>query len=197
MPAAVPVIKASRKSMSAPAWPGLVGRPRVTATAPATVIPVIKYARKSKSDPAWPNLSSGRKLGALGLPQITTPGAGYGGFAWPGFAQSQGFGNPAPGWSLPCGSTPKFRLKINAGSRTIKIDFLQPGVVTLGRPTLTLKANPAVGLNADIVLTGGAGSIWTTATATFTATSAGGVYAVLKNSAPYPAIAYFDNFSVT
>jgi len=67
-------------------------------------------------------------------------------------------------------------VPVTAGSRQILIDVLQdvdPG--TGLRPRMTVKANPDVGLNTDLVVDAAVGVAWQTLTAAFTATGSGAV----------------------
>lgn len=75
----------------------------------------------------------------------------------------------------------RFRWAVNSGTRAISIWARQPANVDL-RPALIVKANPDVGLLADVVSVAPSGSGWVhLPDATFVATAAGAVWVELHN----------------
>jgi hypothetical protein len=92
----------------------------------------------------------------------------------------------------------RFKWVIKSGERSIYINCKQ--VINLNpRPTITIKANPSVGLNADIVGTAPSGVDWVTiGPLTFTAASKGVVYVELSNNyITSNESAFFDHIVVT
>lgn len=87
----------------------------------------------------------------------------------------------------------RFRWTVAVGDRAISVWVLQ-SINLNPRPAIIVKANPDVGLAADITSTAGSGSGWVhIPDATFTATAAGVVWVELHNRLYqdiYPA--YFD-----
>jgi len=115
----------------------------------------------------WPNTESAgtRQLvnipavnGALG--QIKIDGAAY----TLGATRNNSEGNPSP----PClsiyypGTCHRFRWGVTAGSRSLTVDTKQVSNVTGKRPRIIVRANPAIGVNADVVGDAGSGTSWVT-----------------------------------
>lgn len=106
-------------------------------------------------------------------------------------------GNPAP----PCLAIDipghhRFRWGVLAGTRTISIDTKQVSNVTGKRPRIIVKANPEIGVNADVVGDAGAGTGWTTiGPLTVTPTSDGVLWVELWNmdTQTFESPAYFDH----
>ena len=71
--------------------------------------------------------------------------------------------------------------------------------ILIARPTLTVRANPAIGVNADVTATAPAGTGWVTiGPLTFTASASGGI--VIELFAPWDggeSGTWFDSISVT
>jgi hypothetical protein len=103
-------------------------------------------------------------------------------------------GNPAPSLKLKAGRWP-VRLAVKSGARTVKVDLRQPDA-TAARPVLRVKANPDIGLAADVSATAGAATNWQTVTLNFTATADGGVRVELENPDPEKPC-WFDNLVLT
>jgi hypothetical protein len=103
-------------------------------------------------------------------------------------------GNPAPSLKLKVGRWP-VRLAVKSGSRTLKVDVRQPDAAA-ERPVLRVKANPDIGLAADVSATAGSATDWQTLTLNFTATADGGVRVELENPAPGKPC-WFDNLVLT
>lgn len=73
----------------------------------------------------------------------------------------------------------RFRWHVASGARTIQVSCKQ-AINTSPRPTLVVKANPDIGVNADVTETAGAGTGWVTiGPATINPTSAGAVWVEL------------------
>lgn len=106
-------------------------------------------------------------------------------------------GNPTP----PClaidqPNVRRFRWGVLAGTRTISIDTKQVSNVTGKRPRIIVKANPEIGVNADVVGDAGAGTGWTTVgPLTVTPTSDGVLWVELWNmdTDTFQSSAYFDH----
>ncbi len=114
----------------------------------------------------------------------------------PGSGIDASIGNPAPSLRLAGRNRYVRRLKVAAGSRTVRVHALQP-IAARARPKITIEANPLVGLASDVVEESGAGTGWLTIEATFTATSAGAVNVVLENPEPrHLDCCWFDNLFI-
>jgi len=184
---------------SAPDIAGRVARPRVTtaiATAPVTAK---GFSFGKRCNPDIPGRVSGRRQPGMNHAlDIKSVDAGYGQTLRAGSGISQAFGNPAPSLALGCGSQPMdFRIPVSTGTRIVKVDFLQPGLVTLARPRMIIRANPQIGIPADTYVDGAAGSSWNTVSITLAITQSGGIHVCLYNPAIYPNLAYADNLKVT
>ena len=101
-------------------------------------------------------------------------------------------GTSAPGYLLgrgtpylPVGVNGRFRIPVDSGARTIKIDVKNDSKYATAwkYPRLTVFANPAVGLATNKTASATSGTGWQTLTVTFTATAAGGVEAQLESFA--------------
>ena len=88
-----------------------------------------------------------------------------------GTAQDTTQGSPSqPSQSQPRPGIQKDIVwRVTAGARTIAIDAKYSGTA----PRITLKRNPAVGLQEDVVVVAGGGGGWTTISSSFTATGTG------------------------
>lgn len=113
---------------------------------------------------------------------------------YPRVAVDGSVGNPGPSLKVRWSRYP-FRLAVRAGARRVTVDVRQP-VATAVRPKLVVKANPAIGLNADVTATAGTGTDWQTLEAAFTATANGGVKVWLVNE-DFMNPCWFDNVKVT
>jgi hypothetical protein len=103
-------------------------------------------------------------------------------------------GNPAPSFQNRGGAW-SVRLAVKSGARTVKVDVRQPDVAA-ARPVLRVKANPDIGLAADMSATASAATDWQTVTLNFTATADGGVRVELENPDPEKPC-WFDNLVLT
>jgi len=105
-------------------------------------------------------------------------------------------GNPAPSFRLRGGGRKMFAMPIAAGARTITAHLKQANSLRQ-RPTLTLMANTALGIAANITETAGAGAGWVTVTINFTATASGVGWVQFMNPDTYfDAFAYIDNLNI-
>lgn len=69
-------------------------------------------------------------------------------------------GNPAtPCLRLDARGVWRFRWRVRAGSRSIQVNVKQ-AINLSPRPTLTVKANPAIGIAADVSATAGSSAGW-------------------------------------
>ena len=75
----------------------------------------------------------------------------------------------------------RFRWGVEAGNRTISIRVKQVANVE-PFPSLVLKANPAVGIDADIVEVSDGGAGWVTITSSFLCIAAGVIWVELRNN---------------
>ncbi len=76
-------------------------------------------------------------------------------------AADAAFGNPLPSIRLDAKGFWRTRWVVRAGTRTVKVDCLQ-AVNSSPRPTITVKANPAIGVAADVSATAGSNTGWIT-----------------------------------
>lgn len=164
---------------------------------PTTVIGVRALVCSSPDLPG--RIPATRRLAATNTPfDLILGTGGYGQVLRAGNGLSTAYGNPAPGYALGCGSQPMgFRLPVSPGTRIVKVDFLQPGLTTVARPRMTVRANPEIGIPADVYVDGAAGSAWATVSITLSITKAGGIWVLLYNAGNHPNIAYADNLTVT
>lgn len=100
-----------------------------------------------------------------------------------GVQQSNTEGTPAtPSLLIGQPGQWRFRWAVKSGSQTISISVKQPSAVT-PYPTMTVKANPAIGVNVDVVGTSAGGAGWLTiGPLTVTATGIGVVWVELSNN---------------
>lgn len=90
-----------------------------------------------------------------------------------------------------------FRWTVLTGTRTISVKVKQPANLS-PRPTLVVKANPEIGVNADATGTAAAGTGWVTiGPVTITPTSDGAVWVELHNNIDGTAVSYWDAISAT
>lgn len=109
-------------------------------------------------------------------------------------------GNPtAPSLALKYASTYRFRWVLHTGVNILYVNCLQ-AINLMPRPTVTAKANPDIGINADVSATAPSGTGWVTiGPVSVTASAAGAVYVWLtsnttsENAAP----CYFDHLVAT
>lgn len=110
-------------------------------------------------------------------------------------------GSPAP----PCIALDypgfwRFRWAVLSGARTVGVDAKQVSNVAGKRPSLRVKANPAIGVNADVTSAAGAGAGWVTISpATVNPTSDGVLWVELWNNDTdtFYSTAYFDHVVTT
>jgi len=116
-----------------------------------------------------------------------------------GVTKSLAEGNPAtPVLQLTQVSMWKFRWVVKPGQRRISVRTKQIRYYPGWRPTMTIKANPNVGLNSDAVITANDNVDWVIMQHVFTATGTDVVFVELRNNLfidGYPA--YFDHIVVT
>jgi hypothetical protein len=109
-------------------------------------------------------------------------------------------GNPQPSLRMDAVGFWRFRWSVTSGARTIQIDCKQ---VLNGAPypTLVVKANASIGVNADVVGTAGTGAGWKTiGPITANPTSAGALWVELRNNMDAQSgmgKCYFDNLVTT
>lgn len=91
----------------------------------------------------------------------------------------------------------RFRWLVGAGSRSITVYAKQASNVA-NRPSVVLKANSAVGLNADVTSVAASSTGWVAITASFVATATGMVWVELHNNAvaEHRDACFFDRISV-
>lgn len=91
----------------------------------------------------------------------------------------------------------RFRWSVGVGLRSVYVNAKQAN--STQRPTITIKANSAVGLNSDVTVAAESGSDWVTiGPATFTATAAGMVWVELRNNCQTTNCpAWFDHIVTT
>jgi hypothetical protein len=91
----------------------------------------------------------------------------------------------------------RFRWAVAAGTPTISIAVKQASN-TSPRPTMVIKANAAIGVSSDIVLTAGSGSGWVTlGPQSVSISSPGGLWIELHNNLPGWATCLWDNLVTT
>lgn len=91
----------------------------------------------------------------------------------------------------------RFRWSFASGSRSISISVMQVSDST-PRPTLTVKANPDCGVNADVTGTAGSGVGWVTiGPVNITPTSSGAVWVELRSNYQAPESSFWDNIETT
>lgn len=154
------------------------------------------FGRLLRSNPANASLISGaNRAGSLG--SIRTPTGGWGQVCWADTGRDNAIGNTAPGLKVGCGVVLRFALPVSAGTRTLTVDAYQ-NTPSAARPFVRLKANPSIGIPADITSVAGANTGWIAIGAiTLAPTFAGGVWVELWNPARYPWFAYFDNLKLS
>jgi hypothetical protein len=104
-------------------------------------------------------------------------------------------GDPAqPSLQITSGKAKwRFRWIVAAGARTLSIKVKQQDI-SEARPTLIVKANPDIGVNADVTETAPAGDGWVTiGPAAITPSSDGAVWVEIWNNVDGLLPAYFDN----
>lgn len=91
----------------------------------------------------------------------------------------------------------RFRWIVETGARTISINVKQTENVS-PRPTLVVKANPDIGVNADVTETAPSGTGWVTiGPAAINPTSDGAVWVEVWNNIDGILPCYFDNIQQT
>lgn len=93
----------------------------------------------------------------------------------------------------------RFQWVLRLGTQTISVRVLQE-VNASPRPTITVKANPSIGVNVDVVGTAGAGISWVTiGPVSVTSTGIGAVWVELANNydLDFNCPAYFDFLQTT
>jgi len=113
-------------------------------------------------------------------------------------------GNPVPSLRLDAAGKFRFRWAVRPGVRTISCGVLQAskqGPPVTPYPAMTIKANPAIGVANDVVVTGAASTWATLGPTSLTITNAGGLWVELSHRAigyqAGVAPCYFDNIIVT
>ena len=183
---------------SAPDITGRVARPRLATSIATAPISAKGFSFGKRCNPDIAGRVATRRPSMNHVFDIKSVEGGYGQTMRSGSGISQAFGNPAPSLALGCGSPPMdFRIPVSTGTRIVRVDFLQPGVVALARPRMIIRANPQIGIAADTYVDGAAGSTWNTVSITLTITQPGGIHVCLYNPAVYPNVAYVDNLKVT
>jgi len=90
----------------------------------------------------------------------------------------------------------RFRWAVGPGNRSLTCFAKQVSNVA-NRPSIVLKTNTSVGLNADVTAVMGSSADWISATASFVATGTGMVWVELHNNClGIPDTCYFDRISV-
>lgn len=90
----------------------------------------------------------------------------------------------------------RFRWAVGPGNRSITV-FAKQVSNTTTRPSIRLKANTDVGLNADVDAVMGSSTGWISSTASFMATGTGAIWVELhNNSLGVPDTCFFDRISV-
>jgi len=111
-----------------------------------------------------------------------------------------GTGSPTPSMRLDACSRFRFRWRVATGTRTVQCQVMQV-VNATPRPTIIVKANPSLGINADVVATAGAGTGWITAgPVTIAPSSNGAVWVEVWNNLRWQigsAPLFIDNITVT
>lgn len=93
----------------------------------------------------------------------------------------------------------RFRWSVTAGNRTLTVNTKQVSNSVM-RPTVKIKKNSAIGLNADVIGTAPAGAGWVTlGPVSFSVSGTGMVYVELWNNDTmnYASTAYFDHLILT
>ena len=106
-------------------------------------------------------------------------------------------GNPGPSlyvMGMRSQGKPFFRLAVKSGVRTVKVDVLQPDP-TAERPVVRIRANPSIGILADVTATAGTQTTWQTLSVTINPTTNGAFILELENPDPGKPC-WFDNVKV-
>jgi len=92
----------------------------------------------------------------------------------------------------------RFRWTVKAGARTISVDVKQP-LNQSPRPKLTIAANPALGINADVSASAPDGTDWVTiGPVSISPTADGAVWVYLSNElVGVCSPCWFDKIAVT
>lgn len=78
-----------------------------------------------------------------------------------GISKSTTDGNPTPSMLMQYPTKIQFRWAVPASVSSVQVDVKQSCNVS-PRPTLTIKANPDIGVNSDVVGTAASGTGWVT-----------------------------------
>jgi len=107
-------------------------------------------------------------------------------------------GNPQPSFYLPVQEAFRFRWTVKAGVRTISVDVKQP-LNQSPRPNLTIAANPALGIDADVSASAPDSTDWVSiGRLSISPTADGAVWVHLANELPgICAPCWFDKVLVT
>lgn len=109
-------------------------------------------------------------------------------------------GNPQPSLRMDALGSFRFRWQVLAGARTIQIQCKQ-AINLSPRPTMVIKANSDIGVNADVTVTAGSGAGYVTiGPETINPVSDGALWVELHNNLDYQiavAPCYWDNLSTT
>lgn len=102
--------------------------------------------------------------------------------------------NVAPSLRMDARGTWRFRWVVQSGARALSVNVKQ-AVNLSPRPRLTVKANTAIGVNADVTADAASSVTWTTVTANVTPTLDGVLEVILEaryDGQPYSAPCYWD-----
>jgi len=130
--------------------------------------------------PAFDPRYAAVRVGPVGTIRLLDTGVGSTLYYGAGRSDAEGSPTP-PSMNLPVRGALRSRAKVKAGSRSISIDVKQAANLT-PRPTLVVRRNPGIGLDADVTATASGGTGWVTVTASFTATADGAVWFELRNN---------------
>lgn len=107
-------------------------------------------------------------------------------------------GDPSqPSLELIANGVWRFRWVVQSGTRGVSVNVKQ-SVNYSPRPSIIVKANPDIGVNADVTATAGSGTGWVTiGPANITPSSAGAVWVELHANYDGPTSSFWDNVQVT
>jgi hypothetical protein len=110
-------------------------------------------------------------------------------------------GNPtAPCLALDYPGFWRFRWGVTTGARTIQIYMMQVSNVTGFRPSMVVKANPAISINSDVITAAGSSTGWiTVGPVTINPSGSGVLWVELHNNdtSTFQSTAYFDHIVTT
>ena len=153
-----------------------------------------------KSSPATPCVNGYMQGISLGGPTSIHGDAPMGNHLQSGVTQSltEGFPSP-PSLELDVPGLWRFRWSIKAGPRAIYVSAKQNATGSAFRPSIIIRRNSAVGLNADLSASAAYGPDWQQIPMAFTATGNGVVWVELwnNNTAMFNSPAFFDHIITT